>query len=101
VEQQSQSPSRWSYIALPPLDPPILVSLSSLKLVLSKDRSSKSNTFRTALEALSELTGYISSQLFMPYQLPTNGIGTVGNLGPVEESLRREIRALKGLVLNR
>jgi len=37
----------------------------------------------------------------MPYRLPTNGIGIVGNLGPVEESLRKEIRALKGLVLNR
>jgi len=77
------------------------MSLSSLQLALPKDQSSKPSTFRTTLEALSELTGYISSQLFMPYRLPTNGIGIVGNLGPVEESLRREIRALKGLVLNR
>ncbi|KAL9712586.1 hypothetical protein Ac2012v2_003823 [Leucoagaricus gongylophorus] len=99
---QSQPPSRWSYTPpLPPNPSPILESLSSLKLAFPEDQTSKTSAFRVTLEALSELTGYISSQLFVPYRLPVNGIGVAGNLGPVEESLRREIRALKGLVLNR
>lgn len=40
----------------------------------------------------------------MPYRAPMSAMGfhNMGNtLGPAEEEFKREIRALKGLVLNR
>lgn len=76
-------------------------SLSSLKLALPKDELSKPSALQNTVQALSEFTGYISTQVYMPYRPPTGGVGAGSNLGPIEEQLRREIRALKGLVLNR
>ncbi|KAF5363728.1 hypothetical protein D9756_000746 [Leucocoprinus leucothites] len=100
--QGSQPPSRWSYTPpLPPDPSPVVKSLSSLKLVLPKDQLSKSSVLQGTLQAISEFTGYISTQVYMPYRSPANGVGIASNLGPIEEQLRREIRALKGLVLNR
>ena len=56
------------------------------------------------MQALSDLTGYISSQVYLPYR-GFSGVGGFSGssslLSPAEEELRREIRALKGLVLNR
>lgn len=55
-----------------------------------------------ALQAMSDLTGYISTQVYVPYRPPVNGAYQYGHqLGPAEEEFRREIRALKGLALNR
>lgn len=54
------------------------------------------------LQVLSDFTGYITTQTYtlsLPSIRSTNGIASGGN--PVEDELRREIRALKGLVLNR
>jgi hypothetical protein len=84
---------------MPPDPSPVVKSLASLKLALPKDRLSKPSVFQNTIQALSELTGYISTHVYMPYRPSTNGIG--GNLSPIEEQLRRDIRALKGLVLNR
>lgn len=52
---------------------------------------------------MSDFTGYLSTQVYLPYRSPSvAGILPSGNgQSTVEEELRREIRALKGLVLNR
>ncbi|KAF9452422.1 hypothetical protein P691DRAFT_756349 [Macrolepiota fuliginosa MF-IS2] len=95
-------PPRWSY--LPPLAPdpsPLVKSLLSLKLSLPKSQASKPSIFQKTFQALSEFTGYISTQVYVPYRPPVGGAGIGTNLSPIEEQLRREIRALKGLVLNR
>ena len=58
--------------------------------------------YQHTFQALSDLTGYITTQT---YALPTGfrapGIGFGAPLTPEEEEVRRDIRALKGLVLNR
>lgn len=50
------------------------------------------------LEALTDLTGYIAAQTYT-YAGASVGVGSAPS--PEEEEVRREIRALKGLVLNR
>ncbi|EKM80402.1 hypothetical protein AGABI1DRAFT_58155 [Agaricus bisporus var. burnettii JB137-S8] len=98
--REPQAQSRWTYLPPPPLDPSDVVkALSSLKLALPKDQLSKSSPLQNTLQALSEFTGYISSQVYTPYRPPV--VGSSNSWGPIEEQLRREIRALKGLVLNR
>lgn len=59
--------------------------------------------FQHLVETLSEFTGYISSQVYVPYHPPPGGMGMLAShgLSPAEEQLKREIRTLKGLVLNR
>lgn len=54
-----------------------------------------SSAVQNTLQTLSNLTGYISTQVYLPYRPPGH------SLGPAEDEMRREIRALKGLVLNR
>ena len=58
--------------------------------------------FQRTLQTLGDFTGYLSSQVYAPFRPngPQYGLGSSG-LGPVEEDMRKEIRALKGLVLNR
>ncbi|KAL0949284.1 hypothetical protein HGRIS_009361 [Hohenbuehelia grisea] len=95
---------QWTYNApTPPERSPLVASLSSLsdampakKAVVTKQELEQSPLQRT-LQTLSDFTGYISTQVYMPYRPP--GVG--GMLGPAEDEMRREIRALKGLVLNR
>jgi len=102
TSQEPQPLSRWSYSPPLPSDPsPVVKSLSSLKLSLPKDQASKPSIFQSTLQSLSDFVGYISTQVYMPYRPPTSGVGVGSNLNPIEEQLRREIRALKGLVLNR
>ncbi|KAJ3564833.1 hypothetical protein NP233_g8032 [Leucocoprinus birnbaumii] len=102
ASQDPQPPSRWSYAPPLPPDPSLVVkALSSLKLALPKNSLSKPSVFQSTLQAVSEFTGYISTQVYTPYRAPSNGVGIASNLTVVEEQLRREIRALKGLVLNR
>lgn len=56
------------------------------------------------MQALASLTGYIATQTYATFRMPTApfgaGLGAPG-LSTEEEEVRREIRALKGLVLNR
>ena len=96
--------SIWSYTPPPPLLPsPLLSSLATLRNSFLPPRS-ETNPFQYTLQALSDFTGYITTQL---YALPSissyrgPGYSAGGTLGPNEEELRKEIRALKGLVLNR
>jgi hypothetical protein len=96
--------STWSYITPTPQIPtPLILSLSTLRATLPT-RTPQTNPFQHTLQTLSDFTGYLTTQI---YALPSIssyrplGINVGGTLGPEEEELRREIRALKGLVLNR
>ncbi|KAF8165471.1 hypothetical protein B0H34DRAFT_649677 [Crassisporium funariophilum] len=95
--------SHWEYTAPEPSSPPPLVtSLDGLLSVLPKDTKTRKSPFQHSLQTLSDFTGYISTQVYLPYR-PSPGMGLPSNQGqnPVEDEVRREIRALKGLVLNR
>ncbi|KAK2466070.1 hypothetical protein APHAL10511_001712 [Amanita phalloides] len=96
---------RWTYHPLEPPGPTQLEkSLNTLSASLPRTTTQDSKYHRT-MQTLSDLTGYISSQLYSPYKPPSGFGGFSGSgsslLSPAEEELRREIRALKGLVLNR
>ncbi|KAM5535508.1 hypothetical protein V8D89_010845 [Ganoderma adspersum] len=93
----------WTYVPPTPApEPPLLTSLSSLKTALPPPPSTQPK-YQHTFQALSDLTGYITTQT---YVLPTTGFRAPGlglgtPLTPEEEEVRRDIRALKGLVLNR
>ncbi|KAJ7283971.1 hypothetical protein C8J57DRAFT_1294046 [Mycena rebaudengoi] len=90
----------WSYTPLPPLPPtPSVQALTALLATIPKPSPEKHSPFQHALQSLSDFTGYLSSQMYVPYRPIVNRV--TGTLGPAEEELRKEIRALKGLVLNR
>ena len=66
-------------------------------------------TYQGTFDALADVTGYITTQT---YQLTTRssmrsfgttsfGLNSSTTLSPQEEEVKREIRSLKGLVLNR
>lgn len=79
---------------------PLLSSLLTLKGALPVGRAENSSLRKTA-GALSDVTGFIAAQT---YTLPPNyrfSATGYSALSPEEEEVRREIRALKGLVLNR
>ncbi|KAN0097548.1 hypothetical protein V8E55_001994 [Tylopilus felleus] len=105
-------PSRllWKYVPPPPpTTSPLLASLENLQAALprSQDAAPASSdgplpipimsARQRTLQVLSDFTGYITTQTYsLGYPLIR---GSDGDL--VEDELRREIRALKGLVLNR
>ncbi|KAI0082349.1 hypothetical protein K474DRAFT_500649 [Panus rudis PR-1116 ss-1] len=91
----------WSY-AKPEGSPssPVLDSLSSLRSTLPPPRLPH-NRFQHTLQMLSDFTGYITTQTYSISTLRLPGMGISAPLSPEEEEVRREIRALKGLVLNR
>ncbi|KAI0375830.1 hypothetical protein BV20DRAFT_959889 [Pilatotrama ljubarskyi] len=98
----------WTYVPpSPPAPPPLLTALTSLVSALPARTSPSSSSppqpkFQHTFQALSDLTGYIATQTYaMPYGLRAPGVGLGVPLSPEEEEVRREIRALKGLVLNR
>ena len=70
---------------------------------MPKDIRDKNSLFQHTLQSLSDFTGYISTQVYAPYRLTPigKGLSNSGSQNTLEEELRREIRALKGLVLNR
>ncbi|KAI0335652.1 hypothetical protein GY45DRAFT_1267998 [Cubamyces sp. BRFM 1775] len=94
----------WTYVppsAPPP--PPLLTSLTKLSSALPPRSSSPPQPkFQHTFQALSDLTGYIATQTYAaPLGLRAPGVGLGVSLSPEAEEVRREIRALKGLVLNR
>ena len=110
-------PSRllWKYVPPPlPSTSPLLASLVNLQATLPRSRegapassggpspTSTISARQRTLQVLSDFTGYITTQTYslgLPSIRGTGGVTSGGN--PVEDELRREIRALKGLVLNR
>lgn len=93
---------RWSFHPpTPPSPPPLVTSLSGLHASLPEAPTSRVSIEKTT-QALSDFTGYLASQTYQAhgnYHITT--AGTASFLTPEEEEIRREIRALKGLVLNR
>ncbi|KAF9058060.1 hypothetical protein BJ165DRAFT_103482 [Panaeolus papilionaceus] len=101
---EGQGVARWEYIPQePPTPPPIMQSLTKLAEELPKDSRERKSPFQHGLQTLSDFTGYISTQIYMPYRPPPlgSGIPSANGQEPIEEEMRREIRTLKGLVLNR
>ncbi|KAF9006508.1 hypothetical protein BDQ17DRAFT_1238847 [Cyathus striatus] len=103
TEQEKELPLKWTFTPpAPEPSSPIVQSLNALHLSLPKVPKGRSSPFQHVLQTLSDLTGYISTQVYLPYHPSTGaGIPSSGTLSPVVEELRREIRALKGLLLNR
>ncbi|KAJ7591498.1 hypothetical protein C8J56DRAFT_565079 [Mycena floridula] len=96
------SSARWSYVPpQSPSPPPLVTALASLLVFSSRKQSSqKFSLYQHTLQSLVDLTGYISSHIYIPYR--QSGIGASGTTaGNIEDDLKKEIRALKGLVLNR
>ncbi|KAI0677359.1 hypothetical protein C8Q78DRAFT_1002404 [Trametes maxima] len=83
--------------------PALLTSLSSLSAALPAPAPAPPQPkFQHTFQALSDLTGYITTQTYAaPLGLRAPGVGLNVALPPEAEEVRREIRALKGLVLNR
>ncbi|KAG6903422.1 hypothetical protein C0995_005445 [Termitomyces sp. Mi166 len=102
---EDQKPTHWTYNAPAPVEPsPVVKSMKKLIISLPKSSEPRDSSRQHTLQALTDFTGYISTQMYMPYQAPSSAAGFLsGNslIGPAEEEFRREIRALKGLVLNR
>ena len=92
----------WTFVAPPPLpEAPLSKSLFTLRSAFPSTPSPTSS-FQYTLQALTDLTGFIATQTYSfgnTLHMPNLGLSTP--LGPQEEEIRREIRALKGLVLNR
>ncbi|KAJ6490311.1 hypothetical protein C8R47DRAFT_1177115 [Mycena vitilis] len=90
----------WRHVPPVPHSPTALVqSLSALSASIPKPSAEKHSPFQHALQSMTDFTGYISSQMYAPY-LPVR-YGPSSSVNPAEEEVRKEIRALKGLVLNR
>ncbi|KAI9000836.1 hypothetical protein BD414DRAFT_526238 [Trametes punicea] len=102
----------WTYTPpTPPTPSPLLSSLTTLASALPSPSSPSASQspappqpkFQHTFQALSDLTGYIATQTFAAssHGLRAPGVGLHVPLSPEAEEVRREIRALKGLVLNR
>ncbi|KAK7470397.1 hypothetical protein VKT23_001824 [Stygiomarasmius scandens] len=88
----------WSYVPPKPQPPTKLQSsLSNLSSALRSHQPAKVNPHSHTLKTLSDFTGYLSSQIYAPYRPPP----MPGTPLSIEDELKKEIRALKGLVLNR
>ncbi|KAK0461924.1 uncharacterized protein EV420DRAFT_1527919, partial [Desarmillaria tabescens] len=95
---------RWTFDPpTPPVPSPLLTSLNDLSAALPRDAKTKTTALQHTLQSLSDLTGYISAQVYVPFRpYSASGQSNSGNTPPTPaEELKREIRALKGLVLNR
>ncbi|THV08316.1 hypothetical protein K435DRAFT_847194 [Dendrothele bispora CBS 962.96] len=97
-ETSEEKPIMWDYIPLKPQTPTELQSsLSGLSSTLKSYQPAQVNPYSHTLKTLSDFTGYVSSQLYLPYRPPP----LPGASLSIEEELKKDIRALKGLVLNR
>ncbi|KZT06413.1 uncharacterized protein LAESUDRAFT_759261 [Laetiporus sulphureus 93-53] len=103
LREESEGTMTWSYEPPEqPSPPPIVTSLDKLKQAMSAPPHSQTSRFQHTLAALTDLTGYIATQTYAQFRLPNMGYG--GGAPPTsteEDEVKREIRALKGLVLNR
>ncbi|KAI0036058.1 hypothetical protein K488DRAFT_38585, partial [Vararia minispora EC-137] len=104
--ESDSDPAHWSYVPPPSPPPPASTStISSLLASLSTLLSVPLPRTQHTLEALIDLTGYLTTETYelglasralrLPSGIPPSG------MSPQEEEVRKEIKALKGLVLNR
>ncbi|KAF8142307.1 hypothetical protein K438DRAFT_1995160 [Mycena galopus ATCC 62051] len=92
----------WGYVPPAPTSPtPLAQSLSALSASVPKPSPEKHSAFQHALQSMTDFTGYISTQMYAAYVPLGSRFGSGSTLNPAEEEVRKEIRALKGLVLNR
>ena len=82
---------------IPPPSPPLIQSLHALKVALPTQASHEPSRFQHTLNALTDLTGYIATRTYDSFRRTIEPGAAPG----VEEEVKREIRGLKGLVLNR
>ncbi|KAF8812316.1 hypothetical protein BYT27DRAFT_7087553 [Phlegmacium glaucopus] len=98
-------PTYWEYIpSTHESPPPLTKSLDALLYELPKDIKTRKSFFQRTLHFLSAFTGEISAQVYLPYRPPTaigTGLSSSSEKSSIEDEMRREIRALKGLALNR
>ncbi|EPS94305.1 hypothetical protein FOMPIDRAFT_1033410 [Fomitopsis schrenkii] len=97
-EEASEEPSSWTYtLPIPPPPPPLMQSLYALRTALPTRTGHEPSRFQHTLNALTDLTGYIATRTYDSFRR----IIEPGAAPGVEEEVKREIHALKGLVLNR
>lgn len=97
---------RWSFTAPPaPATSPLVSSLENLKSVITGPTLSTSpSRFQHTLQTFIDFTGYLTAQV---YTVSSTGLGYRPPGTPTvvssmqEDEVRKEIKALKGLVLNR
>ncbi|KAJ4465903.1 hypothetical protein C8R41DRAFT_781113 [Lentinula lateritia] len=96
------APVRWVYVPPEPVVPTAFISsLNSLSKAISTFQyPTTSSPYQYTLQAMTEFTGYISSNLYTPYRPPSIPGTIASSIEPADE-MKKEIRALKGLVLNR
>jgi hypothetical protein len=107
TETSSSESPRWSY-GIPDsatrLTPPLLPALSKLQSSVADAVSARpTHRFQHTLQALIDFTGYLTTKTYalastmhrLPNTTPSPATGIE------EEEIRMEIKALKGLVLNR
>ncbi|KAK7060408.1 hypothetical protein VNI00_001173 [Paramarasmius palmivorus] len=94
--------TQWAYQIPEPLPAtPLMTSVDALSSSIAKGRPVvQTSPAQRTLQSASELTGYISSQLYVPYRPPPVFGSSNPASSPAEEEVRKEIKALKGLVLN-
>lgn len=82
--------------------PKLSVALGKLTNAHRSEGTTNTSASRT-LQSLTDFTAYLSSQT---YAIPSGYLATFGNrsqrtLGAAEEEVRKDIRSIKGLLLNR
>lgn len=80
-------------------------SLNKLRDTITKTHK-RETTFQHVFKCLTDFTAFLSRETFQFYTVDTaafrrNYLGDTTSLSPIQDEVRREIRALKGLVLNR
>ncbi|GJJ07533.1 hypothetical protein Clacol_001735 [Clathrus columnatus] len=105
-EVSEHDPTAWSLSqdlqSNPPPSNPIS-SLDKLRDTIKTGYRTK-NLYQYAFKSLTDFTAFLSRETFQFYTVDTTAFrrnfGDT-NLSPIQDEVRREIRALKGLVLNR
>lgn len=106
TNSSSESP-RWSYHVPDPETrptPPLLPALSKLQGSVADAVSARpTHRFQHTLQALIDFTGYLTTKTYTLASAMHRLPGTTSSpaTGIEEEEIRMEIKALKGLVLNR
>src|SRR6185369_8978732 len=85
-----ENSKRWRFVPTsPPEPPPIMKSYVALAEVMpKKSTTTQTSSSQHTLQALSDLTGYLTTQIYTPYRAPSsvgNYFNTGSTLSPAEE----------------